>query len=130
TGHGKKPRLRIINIIISDDVLFSNFRSPEYIRALKDKSKPLRRQMLTGWKRFSFWHRCLDRSAERQPAGFCPWHPESPCHGISSAGSRQRINIHQELHWWRPAENPSSLHTDNKTDETFISAFNLRPRTF
>uniref|UniRef100_A0A8D3AEJ6 Uncharacterized protein n=1 Tax=Scophthalmus maximus TaxID=52904 RepID=A0A8D3AEJ6_SCOMX len=72
--------------IWADVVLFSNFRSPEYIMALWECTSG------------SSWHQCLDRSAGFQPAGSCPWRPRSPCHGISS-----------ELRWWQPAETPSSL---------------------
>ena len=46
--------------------------------------------------------------------GFCPWHPGNPCHGISSVGCHQRRNIHQGLHWWQPAESPSSLEKVNE----------------
>uniref|UniRef100_A0A3Q3MLZ4 Uncharacterized protein n=1 Tax=Mastacembelus armatus TaxID=205130 RepID=A0A3Q3MLZ4_9TELE len=69
---------------LSDDVLFSNFKSPEYIMAL---------QMIV----------CMEQTC------FCPWHLGSPCHGISSALCRQRRNTRLELHWWQPAGSPSLL---------------------
>lgn len=52
--------------------------------------------------------------------GFCPWHPRSPCLGISLAGCRQRRNIHQELRWWQQAGNPSSLQPEWERQSNWI----------
>uniref|UniRef100_A0A665TLM1 Uncharacterized protein n=1 Tax=Echeneis naucrates TaxID=173247 RepID=A0A665TLM1_ECHNA len=87
----------------ADVVLFSNLRSPEYIMALQGGKKH-ECNIAHDKETFSLTimsrcisNRCPDRSAECQPAGFCPWRPMSPCLGTSS------------LHWWQPGENPSSL---------------------
>uniref|UniRef100_A0A3B3UVU9 Uncharacterized protein n=1 Tax=Poecilia latipinna TaxID=48699 RepID=A0A3B3UVU9_9TELE len=120
----------------TDDVLFSNFSSPEYIRALEgNKNRTVTPPDVDGTitaqqtvsKLVCFWHRCLDRSAECRLVGFCPWRPESPCRGISSTGSRRKRNIHQELRWWQPAENPSSLrtHTHKNVSHEAVSGANL-----
>uniref|UniRef100_A0A674N9H3 Uncharacterized protein n=1 Tax=Takifugu rubripes TaxID=31033 RepID=A0A674N9H3_TAKRU len=86
--------------ICADAVLFSNFRSPEYIMALTGRNTLLHIPFT---------------SLFLPSPGFCPWRPGSPCRDISLAGCRLRKNIPQELHWWQPAESPSSLNREKRT---------------
>uniref|UniRef100_A0A671YWV2 Uncharacterized protein n=1 Tax=Sparus aurata TaxID=8175 RepID=A0A671YWV2_SPAAU len=92
----------------TDAVLFSNFRSPEYIMALQGERIVSAEYRPKGMERTCGWSLCPAPIWSGSP-GFCPWHPGNPCHGTSSAGCHQRRNIHQGLHWWQPAESPSSL---------------------
>uniref|UniRef100_A0A8C9XVT0 Secreted protein n=1 Tax=Sander lucioperca TaxID=283035 RepID=A0A8C9XVT0_SANLU len=92
--------------IWADVVLFSNFRSPEYIMALPD-GKKFHYTHQTSRGRNTIQALGKEYSATQTlgniwsgSQGFCPWHPGSPCRGISS------------LHWWQPAESPSSLERD------------------
>uniref|UniRef100_A0A8C4DLL4 Uncharacterized protein n=1 Tax=Dicentrarchus labrax TaxID=13489 RepID=A0A8C4DLL4_DICLA len=74
----------------TDVVLFSNFRSPVYIMALPGGKKMLL-QTLRGRN-----NSLTQARGEEYQASTC------------------LRNIHQELHWWPPAESPSSLDTERE----------------
>uniref|UniRef100_A0A667Z4Q0 Uncharacterized protein n=1 Tax=Myripristis murdjan TaxID=586833 RepID=A0A667Z4Q0_9TELE len=88
-------------------VLFSNFSSPEYIMDLGKDAQVTPGQIWT-----DSWLLCPDSHVGYHVSGCCyffPWHPRSPCHGISSDEHHPKRNTLQELQWLQQAMTPSSL---------------------